>query len=110
MLKNPRASQILQQIQWFQERRLQIHAQVVVCPGINDGSHLEQTLRDLASFHTGEVPAVASVAVVPVGLTKFRPPEDELIPVSTEKARETIQQVRSLQREFQKNTVKTVFG
>ncbi|KAF3887168.1 MULTISPECIES: TIGR03279 family radical SAM protein [Nostocales] len=102
LLKNPRASQILQQIQWFQERRLQIHAQVVVCPGINDGSHLEQTLRDLASFHTGEVPAVASVAVVPVGLTKFRPPEDELIPVSTEKARETIQQVRSLQREFQK--------
>ncbi|GAA6623635.1 TIGR03279 family radical SAM protein [Scytonema sp. NUACC26] len=100
LLKNPRAGQILQQIAWFQERRLQIHAQVVVCPGINDGIHLEQTLRDLASFHTGQVPAVASVAVVPVGLTKFRPKEDELIPVSTEKARETIAQVRSLQQEF----------
>ncbi|MUH01460.1 TIGR03279 family radical SAM protein [Scytonema sp. UIC 10036] len=100
LLKNPRAGQILQQIQWFQERRLQIHAQVVVCPGINDGIHLEQTLRDLASFHTDEVPAVASVAVVPVGLTKFRPQEDELIPVSTEKAREVINQVRSLQQEF----------
>jgi putative radical SAM enzyme (TIGR03279 family) len=100
LLKNPRAGKILQQIQWFQKRRLQIHAQVVVCPGINDGSHLEQTLRDLASFHTGEVPAVASVAIVPVGLTKFRPQEDELIPVSTETARETIDQVRSLQQEF----------
>lgn len=102
LLKNSRAGQILQQIKWFQKRRLQIHAQVVVCPGINDGIHLEQTLRDLASFHTGEVPAVASVAVVPVGLTRFRPQEDELTPVTREKAREVISQVRSLQQEFQK--------
>ncbi len=100
LLKNPRAGQILQQIKWFQERRLQIHAQVVVCPGINDGKHLEQTLKDLASFHTGEVPAVASVAVVPVGLTRFRPPEDELIPVTREKAQEVISQVQMLSQQF----------
>jgi putative radical SAM enzyme (TIGR03279 family) len=100
LLKNPRAAQILQQIKWFKKRRLQIHAQVVVCPGINDGIHLEQTLRDLASFHTGEVPAVASVAVVPVGLTRFRPEQDELIPVTREKAQEVICQVRLLQQEF----------
>lgn len=102
LLKNPRAGQILQQLKWFQERRLQIHAQVVVCPGINDGKHLEQTLRDLASFSTGEVPAVASVAVVPVGLTRFRLEKDELIPVTEEKAIEVISQVRSLQQEFSK--------
>ncbi|MBW4591754.1 MAG: TIGR03279 family radical SAM protein [Brasilonema angustatum HA4187-MV1] len=102
LLKNPRAGQILQQIKWFKKRRLQIHAQLVVCPGINDGGHLEQTLRDLASFHTGQVPAVASVAVVPVGLTRFRPEQDELIPVTREKAREVISQVRSLQQEFRK--------
>jgi putative radical SAM enzyme (TIGR03279 family) len=100
LLKNPRAGQILQQIKWFQERRLQIHAQVVVCPGINDGIHLEQTLKDLASFYTGDVPAVASVAVVPVGLTRFRPQEDELIPVTREKAQEVISQVRSLSQQF----------
>ncbi|MBW4561778.1 MAG: TIGR03279 family radical SAM protein [Mojavia pulchra JT2-VF2] len=100
LLKNPRAGQILQQIKWFQARRLQIHAQIVVCPGINDGIHLEQTLRDLASFHTGEVPAVASVAVVPVGLTRFRPEKDELIPVTREKAQEVIAQVRSLSLAF----------
>ncbi|ARV61701.1 Fe-S oxidoreductase [Nostocales cyanobacterium HT-58-2] len=100
LLKNPRAGQILQQIKWFQKRRLQIHAQVVVCPGINDGIHLERTLRDLVSFHTGDVPAVASVAVVPVGLTRFRPQQDELTPVTREKAREVISQVRSLQQEF----------
>ncbi|MBW4432929.1 MAG: TIGR03279 family radical SAM protein [Pelatocladus maniniholoensis HA4357-MV3] len=100
LLKNPRAGQILQHIKWFQQRRLQIHAQVVVCPGINDGKHLEQTLTELASFHTGEVPAVASVAVVPVGLTKFRPSKDELTPVTPEKAQEVIQQVRSHQQQF----------
>ncbi len=100
LLKNQRAGQILEQLKWFQARRLQIHAQVVVCPGINDGKHLEQTIRDLASFHTEEVPAVASVAVVPVGLTRFRPQEDELIPVTREKAMEVISQVRSLQAEF----------
>jgi putative radical SAM enzyme (TIGR03279 family) len=100
LLKNQRAGQILQQLKWFQKRRLQIHAQVVVCPGINDGKHLEQTLKDLTSFHTGEVPAVASVAVVPVGLTRFRPPEDELIPVTREKAQEVISQVQILSRQF----------
>ncbi|MBD2524955.1 TIGR03279 family radical SAM protein [Nostoc sp. FACHB-133] len=100
LLKNQRAGQILQQLKWFQKRRLQIHAQVVVCPGINDGKHLEQTLKDLTSFHTGEVPTVASVAVVPVGLTRFRPPEDELIPVTREKAQEVISQVQMLSRQF----------
>ncbi|MGL5833355.1 MAG: TIGR03279 family radical SAM protein [Waterburya sp.] len=100
LLKNQRAGLIMSQFEWFQTRRLQIHAQVVVCPGINDGEHLTKTLLDLASFHQGEIPAVASAAVVPVGLTRFRPPEDELIPVSQEKAIEVIQQVRQLQAKF----------
>jgi putative radical SAM enzyme (TIGR03279 family) len=100
LLKNQRAAQIMEQLRWFQERRLQIHAQVVVCPGINDGKHLERTLKDLASFYIGDVPAVASVAVVPVGLTRFRPQEDELIPVTKEKAQEVILQVRSLAQQF----------
>lgn len=97
LLKNLRAGKILEQIKWFQERRLQIHAQVVVCPGINDGEHLERTLLDLAKFHSGNIPAVASVAVVPVGLTRFRPAEDELIAVTSEKAREVIEQVQKIQ-------------
>ncbi|MCT7989491.1 TIGR03279 family radical SAM protein [Laspinema olomoucense] len=102
LLKNPRASQILEQLKWFQQKRLQIHAQVVVCPGINDEKHLETTLLDLAKFGKGDIPAVASVAVVPVGLTRFRPEEDELIPVTAEKAREVIQQVQTLQPKFRK--------
>ena len=102
LLKNPRAGQLLEQLNWFKERRLQIHAQVVVCPGINDGIHLERTLLELAKFHQGEVPTVISAAVVPVGLTRFRPAEDELIPVSREKALEVIEQVQNLQLKFQK--------
>ncbi|MEM6254496.1 MAG: TIGR03279 family radical SAM protein [Cyanobacteria bacterium P01_D01_bin.156] len=109
LLKNPRAGLLLEQLRWFQEHRLQIHAQVVVCPGINDGPHVEQTLRDLAKFHQGDVPAVASAAVVPVGLTRFRPAEDELIPVSTAKANEVIAQVQELQQEF-KATLGSTFA
>ena len=100
LLKNTRAGQILDQLAWFQERRLQIHAQVVVCPGINDGKHLRQTLLYLAQFHQGDTPAVISVAVVPVGLTRFRPVEDELMPVSQAKAQEVIAQVQALQKRF----------
>jgi putative radical SAM enzyme (TIGR03279 family) len=100
LLKNPRAGQIIEQFKWFQERRLQIHAQVVVCPGINDGIHLEKTLLDLALFHRGEIPAIASAAVVPVGLTRFRPSDDELISVTQEKAIEVIAQVQQLQEKF----------
>lgn len=109
LLKNPRAGQILDQLKWFQKRRLQIHAQVVVCPGINDGKHLENTLLDLAKFGRGEVPAVASVAVVPVGLTRFRPPENELTSVTPEKAKEVINQVEKLQISF-RNKLKSNFA
>ena len=109
LLKNNRAGKILDQLAWFQTHRLQIHAQVVVCPGINDGAHLEQTLRDLSKFHTGEVPAVISAAVVPVGLTRFRPGLDDLSPVTTAKAQEVIAQVQKLQAEFQ-STLGTTFA
>jgi putative radical SAM enzyme (TIGR03279 family) len=108
LLKNQRAGQILDQMKWFQDRQLQIHAQVVLCPGINDGEHLTRTIEDLAQFHTGEIPAVASIAVVPVGLTRFRPTEDELIPVSPEKAREVIAQVQALQAKFRKERGSTI--
>jgi putative radical SAM enzyme (TIGR03279 family) len=101
LLKNDRAGLIMSQFKWFQERRLQLHAQVVVCPGINDGIHLERTLLDLASFHQGDTPAIISAAVVPAGLTRFRPSEDELIPVNQAKAIEVIQQVQQLQAKFQ---------
>jgi putative radical SAM enzyme (TIGR03279 family) len=109
LLKNPRAGKILEQLKWFQERRLQIHAQVVVCPHINDGIHLEKTLLDLASFHQKHNPTVISAAVVPVGLTRFRPLDDELTPVTQAQAQAVIKQVQTLQKQFQKK-LKTNFA
>lgn len=100
LLKNPRAGEILNQLAWFQAQRLQIHAQVVVCPGLNDGLHLETTLRDLAAFHQGDLATVISVAVVPVGLTRFRPSEDQLSAVTQAQAEAVIDQVETLQNQF----------
>ena len=101
LLVNPRAALLLEQLRWFQQRQLQIHAQVVVCPGLNDGAALERTLRDLADFGAGEWPAVLSAAVVPVGLTRFRPPGDGLVPVDRASARAVIALVEPLQSDFQ---------
>ena len=59
---------------------IEMHTQVVVCPGLNDGEHLEQTVADLAVFY----PAVRSVALVPVGLTDHREKLATLKPVTPE--------------------------
>ena len=100
LLVNPRAAQLMEQLRWFAERRLQIHAQIVVCPGLNDGAALERTLADLAGFGAGDWPAVLSAAVVPVGLTRFRPAGDGLRPVTPALAAAVIDQVEPLQQSF----------
>ena len=101
LLKNPRAGLLMDQVRWLAERDLQIHAQVVVCPGLNDGDALERTLLDLAGFAGGDWPAVLSAAVVPVGLTRFRPDGDGLVPVTPSDARAVIARVEPLQQRFQ---------
>lgn len=100
LLGNPRAALLMEQLAWFAERRLQLHAQVVVCPGWNDGDALSRTLTDLARFGGGEWPAVLSTAVVPVGLTRFRPPGDALRPVDPAAARAVIARVELLQEQW----------
>lgn len=101
LLRNPRAGLLLEQLAWFAARGLQVHAQVVVCPGLNDGEALRHTLLDLAGFAAGDRPAVLSAAVVPVGLTRFRPPGDGLVPVDRACARAVIAQVETLHQSFQ---------
>lgn len=68
LLGYPDAPDILQQLARLREIGIQVHTQIVLCPGLNDGEHLERTLDDLSALY----PTVQSVAVVPVGLTKFR--------------------------------------
>jgi putative radical SAM enzyme (TIGR03279 family) len=65
-LANPIAPDIMEQLRWLAERGIEMHTQLVVTPGLNDGPWMEKSIRDLAKFY----PAVQSVCVVPVGLTK----------------------------------------
>ncbi len=97
LLKNKRAGVILDQISWFEKNSIQIHAQIVICPDINDGKILEKSILELAEFYKKTSQTVLSVAIVPVGLTKFRPDNDGLKPISPEYAIKTIKQVESIQ-------------
>ncbi len=74
---------------------IEVHAQVVLCPGINDGAILEKTIRDLAA----EYPRISSVAIVPLGLTRYNT-DARLTAVTPEFCRQTIDQVSRLQREL----------
>ncbi len=102
LLKNKKAGEILNQISWFKENSIQIHAQIVVCPNNNDGKILEQSIFELAQFHKKEYKTVLSVAIVPVGLTKFRPENDDMQPINKNYALKTIKQVEKIQSYFQK--------
>ncbi len=76
---------------------IELHAQVVLCPEINDGAILEKTLRDLAAHY----PKVVSTAIVPVALTRYNT-DERLTRVTPEFCRRTIRQVEKLQKEFRK--------
>ncbi|MDP2663191.1 MAG: DUF512 domain-containing protein [Dehalococcoidia bacterium] len=72
MLGNSQAPDILEQLGRLVRLGIHVHAQVVLCPGVNDGAFLEKTVHDLARLGS----MVESVAVVPVGLS--RPLEEKL--------------------------------
>ncbi len=101
LLKNKRAGIILDQISWFEKNSIQIHAQIVVCPDINDGEILEKSIIELSEFHKKTFQTVLSVAIVPVGLTKFRPENDGLQPINSEYAKKTIKQIERIQASLQ---------
>ena len=91
-------------LQRLLDNDIEIHAQVVLCPQINDGEILEKTLRDLAAHY----PKVISTAIVPVALTRYNT-DERLTKVTPEFCRETIRQVGKLQKEFRK-TLGTTFA
>lgn len=68
MMKNPRASDIMDILNRFRDNGIQMRCQVVLCKGVNDGAHLERTLNDLKSLY----PCVSSISVVPFGATMYR--------------------------------------
>jgi len=60
--------EILPRLERLAKAGIRVHAQIVLCPDLNDGPHLERTVHDLAPLH----PHVATTAIVPVGLTRHR--------------------------------------
>ena len=68
MLNNKNAGLILDYIKYLTDHGIGVNAQIVLCPGINDGEILDRTIRELSEFY----PNLLSIAIVPVGLTKYR--------------------------------------
>ncbi|GAB4375620.1 MAG: DUF512 domain-containing protein [Calditrichia bacterium] len=71
---------LLEKLRYLTQRGIELHCQIVLCPGLNDGEYLERTLADLLHFY----PGVRSVAIVPVGLTRHRKNLPALQPVTPE--------------------------
>lgn len=96
MMGNRRAGEILRQMSFLARHGIELHAQIVLCPGVNDGRELERTIGDLGAL----APSVRSVAVVPVGCTRYR---EKLFPLSActpEQANEVISAVHRWQDRF----------
>ena len=88
MLNNPKAGEILDELKWLNKLEIPVHTQIVLCPGINNGDELEKTLNDLAELKTN----VMSIAVVPVGITRYRTKGD-LTPFTQETAQKAVEQI-----------------
>ncbi len=98
MLGNKRAGKIMTQLKKLKDAGLIINCQIVLCPGVNDGEVLDNTLNDLLSL----TPSVYSISVVPVGLTKYRQGLYDMTPFDKEKATKLLKQVEYWQEKFEK--------
>ncbi|MEW5797268.1 MAG: DUF512 domain-containing protein [Candidatus Zixiibacteriota bacterium] len=96
MLRNERLEPILPRIQYLIENNITVHTQVVLCPGINDGASLDQTIEQLAE----KAPGVASLATVPVGLTRYREKLPDLRTYTHDEAAQIIDRVEQYQERY----------
>jgi putative radical SAM enzyme (TIGR03279 family) len=109
LLGNPRAPEIIPQLQRLAEMGIRTHTQLVLCPNINDGDYLDRSIGDLAALY----PHVQTVGVVPVGLTRYRNNNHYQIklpirPYEGNEATQIIEQVEGWQRRL-KATLGTNF-
>lgn len=98
MLKNKRAGLINEQLQALTKAGISMNGQIVLVPGVNDGEELAQTVMDLSAYY----PNMSSVAIVPVGLTKYRKGLAAIRPLDKDYANRIILQVHRLQKHFLK--------
>ncbi len=97
LLGRPRGSaEILPRLERLSKAGIRMHAQIVLCPDLNDGSRLERTVFDLVPLH----PQVATVAIVPVGLTRHRERLPSLRLLAPDEARALVDTVQVWQAGF----------
>ena len=94
LLGNPKARPIMPLLKTFADAGITMHTQVVMCPNLNDGKVLAQTLSDLYSLY----PAVKNLSIVPVGLTKHRHCLHPIDQVSEQVAKDTIALVEAFDK------------
>lgn len=97
MLRNPKAANILEDLKWLKKADIPIHAQIVLCPGYNDGEELERTFKDFEKFKS----IIQSVAIVPVGITRFH--QNDLETITSENAIHVIKQVENFNKKVKKH-------
>lgn len=98
MMKNPKAGESLKIIKRFADAGIKMNTQLVLCPGINDGTELRRSIEELSEMY----PGVMSIAAVPVGLTKYRDGLPELQPYCRETAGEVIDIIEEYSEKFRK--------
>lgn len=91
LLGHRRGGEGVELMRRFAQAGITMNCQIVSCPGINDGLHLQRTMEDLAGMY----PGVGSVSVVPVGLTKFREGLYPLEPYTVEGAGAVVDMVEA---------------
>ena len=96
MLKNKRAKNILEQMQYLYDNDIEMNMQIVLCKNINDGEELDRTISDLEKF----LPVARSVSVVPVGLTRCREKLYPLEAFEKEDCRKVIKQIEDWQKKL----------
>ncbi len=105
MLNNRFAGSCLDTMKRFAEAGIEMHCQIVLCRGVNDGAELMRSLRDLSELF----PAVNSVSVVPAGLTKYRENLYPLSPFTPEECKNVIAQVEGFAEECKRKFGKRIF-
>ncbi|MEW6206947.1 MAG: DUF512 domain-containing protein [Acidobacteriota bacterium] len=98
LLGRKRADDVMAKMRYLADHHIDLHAQIVLCPGINDGEVLKRTINDLSSLH----PQLSSAAVVPVVFTRLHNYHHLLTAVTDQYARDLISEMRPLQREFRR--------
>lgn len=102
MLRTKRGELIMEQLAKLNEADVEYHTQVVLCPGLNDGTELDRTIQDIISMQ----PYAKTLGIVPVGLTKFRENCYPLKTFDADGAKKVIEQVRHWQEKMRKQTGK----